>query len=375
MNRCGALVCFVFLLLPLSPKAQEVSFTPRPLGYIAGKVHLGAGNYASALAADPEDDNHVYVAGMFEGVEKIVRLDLRDGAKTSVFAAPTTVSVNGFAVASRHLIFVSDNVNDHLLALVDDNPQDGDFNDPGEIRELLEPILTHPTWGWTGTRVCVVPDGPNRLGLPTGSVLFQSEDGETTQGEVLAVVNPLTSPSYQPPGGAYFSGFDYGGGIAIDSQGRLLVASSFYPDTGKVWICEDVSGDGTIGEGESNIIVERASDTTEWAGLSSLVLDADDRCYISVGWGFGSTANTEIRSFALPEDPLNTTATVATFATLNTPYVSAMVLTSREKTFKPYSPDGATLVIAAYDQFYGTLDYLLTLKPFGSLGVRRWTLY
>jgi len=375
MNRSAAVFVVYFLFLVARAPAQDVHFLSVPRGYLDGKVSLGPGNSALALTPDPEDPNFVYAAGFFDGAPRIVRLNLTNEARTVVFNAPTTVAVNGLAAPAADLIYISDNWNDHLYVLQDHNPKDGDFDDPGELRELIEPILTHPTWGWTGSACLVVPSGANHLGLPAGTVLFQSEDGETTQGEVLAVVDPVTSPTFQPPGGAYFSGFNYGGGLAIDSQGRLLVASSFFPDPGKVWICEDTSGDGVIGDGESNVLVPQAVSTSDSVGLSGLTIDNADRGYVCVGKGFAGSALTEIRRFSIPADPLHSTTETVTFATLNSPYVSSLILNATAKSFEPNSLDGATMVISASDPFWGNPDYLLTLRAYGSLGVKQWMHY
>jgi len=375
MTRSIALCLAVFWIAAAARTAQDVSFLYLPPGYVAGKVPLGTGNYATALAADPDNDNFIYAAGMFAGANRIVHLDLRNGHRTSVFTCPTSVTVSGFAVLASDTLFVSDADHDRLYVLRDDHPKDGDFDDPEEVRELIKPILTNPGGDWTGTAVMIVRSRSNRLHLPAGTVLFQSEDGGMTQSEVLAVMNTWTGPSYQPPGKAFFSGFNYGGGLAMDSVGRLLVASSFYPNTGKVWICDDLNGDAFIGAGEANILVRRASSTTETAGLSALAIDAADRCYVAVGWGFGSTAQTDIQTFSIPDDPLHRTAPVTTFASLGSPYVSATVFNSTSRSFAPGTANGAVMVLVACDPMWGNLDYLLTLRPAGPTGVRQWRLY
>jgi len=369
-------VCVVLLWLAAQAgAAQPVSFVKCPPGYVSGVVPLGPGNFAVALAADPQDENFVYAAGNFSGANRIVRLDLRSGARTSVFTCPTSVTIAGFAVLDAHAIFVSDNLHDRLYVLRDNNPQDGDFDDPGEARELITPILTNPGGDWTGTAVAIVRSAPNRLHLPAGAVLFQSEDGGTTRGEVLAVVNPLTGPAYQPAGDAFVSGFNYGGGLAFDSAGRLLVASSFYPDSGKVWVCDDLSGNAFIGPSEANLLVPRASATTQTAGLSALAVDAADLAYVAVGWGFGASARSNVESFPVPANPLQGTARVTTFASLNSPYVSAIVFNSTTRFFSPGTANGATMVVLASDPMYGNLDYLLTLKPAFPLAARHWRMY
>jgi hypothetical protein len=257
--------------------------------------------------------------------------------------------------------------------LRDNNPRDGDFNDPGECRELIRPILTNPGGDWTGSAVLALRSGSTRLHLPPNTVLFQSEDGGTTQAEVLAVTNPTTSPAFQPPNGAFFSGFNYGGGLALDSKGRLLVASSFVPDTGKVWVCEDLNQNGVIGPGEWNILFARASETTHSAGLTALVVDSADRGYISIGWA--DAAHSDIQTFQIPLDPLHQKASLATFATLNSPYVSAAIFNSPTRSFDPFALSGATMVLLALDPFYGDINYLLTLRPSGPTGVARWRSY
>jgi len=369
-------VAVVFLALAaVSWAAQDVSFLSLPPGYVAGTVSLGTNNHAVALAPDPDDDNFIYVAGTFSAALRIVRLNLATAARTVVFNCPTTVTVAGFAVLNGTTIFVSDNWPHHrLFILRDNNPQNGRFNDPGECRQLIQPILTNPG-GWTGTAVLALRSGSTRLHLPPNTVLFQSEDDGTTLGEVLAVTNPTTSPAFQPPNAAYFSGFNYGGGLALDSKGRLVVASSFVPDTGKVWVCEDVNQNGVVGAGESNILVGRASKTTESAGLSALAIDSADRCYVSVGWGFGSTAHTDVQQFKMPADPLHTTMTATTFASLNSPYVSAAIFNSPTRSFDPFVVGAGTMVLAASDPSYGNLDYLLTVRPKSPTGARRWRLY
>jgi hypothetical protein len=368
-------VAVVFLALAaVSWAAQGVSFLSLPPGYVAGTVSLGTNNHAVALAPDPDDDNFIYVAGSFPTTRTIVRINLSTAARTTVFTCPTTVTIAGFAVLNATTIFVSDNWPHHrLFILRDNNPQNGRFNDPGECRELIRPILTNPGGDWTGSAVLALRSGSTRLRLPPNTVLFQSEDDGTTQAEVLAVINPTTNPAFQPPNAAYFSGFNYGGGLALDSKGRLVVASSFVPDTGKVWVCEDLNQNGVIGPGESNALFARASETTHPAGLSALAIDSADRGYVSIGWT--DAAHSDIQTFRIPLDPLHQKASLATFATLNSPYVSAMIFSSPTRSFDPFVVGTGTMVLAASDPSYGNLDYLLTVRPKSPTGARRWRLY
>ncbi|MCX8037960.1 MAG: hypothetical protein N3D11_13100 [Candidatus Sumerlaeia bacterium] len=369
--------CVLLCFIPVAKgMALDISFTTHPPGYVAGRLPLGTGNSAHALARDPENENYIYAAGLFDGVARIVRINLWTAARTTVFVLPTSITVSGFAVLHSRALFISDAWHDKIFRLHDKNPPDGDFNDPGEVSELIQPIYRNPGGDWTGTTVFIIPSDNSRLTLKAGTVLFQSEDGGTTQGEVLAVANALTTPTYVPPYRRYFWGFNYGGGLGLDAQGRLLVASSFWPDTGKVWICEDLDGNREIGPGESNILVPRVHPTTEWAGLSALAVDSSGRVYSSVGWGFGNSAQTDIRTFTVPANPLQTTATVSTFATLNSPYLSAVIFNSTTRSFAPGAVNGAFMILLGFDPFYGDVDYLLTLRPDGpSLAVRRWSQY
>jgi hypothetical protein len=141
-----------------------------------------------------------------------------------------------------------------------------------------------------------------------------------------------------------------------------------------IWFAEDLSGNGIIESGEKNLLLDRISPTS--GGLSVLVRDSADRFYSTTGrGGFGEPAQTDIQSFTIPGDPLNTTASATTFAALNSPYVSTAVFNTANRPFDAYHRDGATLIVAAYDDFFGRLDYLLTLKPWHPSRVKQWSLY
>jgi hypothetical protein len=372
----SVLLCVVVLVVGAASvvPAAGLRFIDPPNGYEIGFVNLGPGNSVTTLAVDPAGERHVYAAGMFGGRERIVRINLETSSRTMVFDCPSTVSVAGFAVLTSATIYVSDNYHDHLLVLRDFNPRDGDFNDPGEARDLIAPILTDPTFGWTGSAVQIVRAAPNRLGLSAGTVLFQSEDGGTTLGEVLAVKDPLTSPAYQPAGAAFFTGADYGGGIAIDAFGRLAVASSSYPELGRVWVCEDRSGNGAIEPGEARLLALDGV-TSGASGLSTLAVDGVNRAYVTTALPTGGAPLSEIMAFYLPADPgASPRVEVARFGTLDSPYVSSIILTSA-KPFWPRARNGATMIIAGYVGFWEPSDRLVTVKPLPSLGVRKWNLY
>jgi len=381
MARSTVVAVLVFVLSApsvLSPpqsSAAELQFLQPPTGYSVGKVSLGEGNIAFALAPDPADARFIYAAGLFDFESRIVRLGLRTSSQTVVCNCPSTVSVGGFAVYTTDTMFVSDSWNHQLLVLRDRNA-DGDFDDAGEIERLIEPILTDLPSGWTGNAVAIVWSAANRLGLPAGTVLFQSEDGGTTGGEVLAVVDPLTSPVYQPAGGAFFAGFNYGGGIAVDARGRLVVGSSFYPDPGKVWFGEDLSGDGAIGPDESSILVDDLAAGGTGKGLSGLAVGADNRAFACVNDTVSSQPVVRIQTLRIPWNFHRGLSPVETFGILNAGYVSSIIFNGA-KSFAPAAIDGATMVIAASGPppNYENYDYLLTLTPNGPLRVRQWQQY
>jgi hypothetical protein len=354
--------------------AAELRFVSPPPGYDVGTVDLGAGNSAGALAVDRACERHVYAAGFFDGGEKIVRLDLETSTRTVILDCPASVSVAGFAVLTSATLFVSDNIHGRLLILRDHNPRDGDFNDPSEVNDLIAPILVHPTFGWTGSSVQIVRSTPNRLGLPAGTVLFQSEDGGTTLGEVLAVVDPLTTPTYRPAGGAFFAGLDYGGGMVVDSMGRLAVASSSYPQLGTIWVCDDRSGNGAI-EPSEGLALNLDGVTSGSKGLSALALDRSGRAYVCTTLPSVGPARSALLAFYLPDDPSSATRTAVTqLGLLDSSYVSAVVLTS-SRPFWPGARDGATMVIAGYAGFWEPSDRLVTVRPAPSTGVGTWNLY
>src|SRR5690606_18505983 len=100
--------------------------------------------------------------------------------------------------------------------LLQDLTLDGDFDDPGEIVELIAPVgisNPDPSFGlYTGSQMRVVPPGAPG-GLPSGAVAVQTADNATSS-ELLIITNPANpgSAAYHPAGAAWFEGYGFNGG-------------------------------------------------------------------------------------------------------------------------------------------------------------------
>lgn len=348
--------------------SQVLSFTSIPSGYTGDSIPLPR-TFAGALAADPNDDLTIYASiGSFLDAE-LVRIDLASGAVTTVADGPFG-NLAGIAVLSATQLALVDNASapggppDRTILLAQDLNADRDFNDPGEIGELIEPILTG-FFGWSGAQARVVPTG-NASGIPSGSVLIQTADGGG-EGDLLVVADPLGTPDFRPTGGAFFTGFDFNGGLDFDSAGNLLVGAAnvidptFFVIVGNVLALEDVDQDESIGAGESNQVVSGEQLPN---GIFDLIIDAEDDVFVTSGG--------EVLTFPAPAAPLLETATPSLFVGTNSFFLTGLMINSKLRQFEPSSgSNGATLVIGSG---FGELN-LLSLRPEITASVENWELY
>jgi len=317
-------------------------------------------SFAGALGADPDDDSVLYASiGTYLDTQ-IAKINL-ETVTTTIIAQGPFGNIAGIAVLNATQMVLVDNGSapggppDKTILLASDFNTDGDFDDDGEITELIAPILTG-YFGWSGAQARVVPPG-NPCGIPSGSVLVQTADGGGT-GEILVITNPLGTPAFRPADGAFFNGFDYNGGFDFDSHGHLMAGSAtvvdpvFFTISGRIFSLINTDGDDIIEESESNIIV----DTDQLpAGIADLILDGEDDAFCVSGGA--------VYTFRGPDDPLHGTSTVSTFASTNSYFLSGVMINSKDLPFDPYSgPRGATLTIGGG---FGETN-LLTLKPVGS---------
>jgi len=359
MTRCPILLSIcLFSFLPVC-YPQTLTFTSVPRGYLDGSTPLPR-SFAGGLGTNPVDDSLLFVSVGTYLDTQIARIDLETGSATIVAHGPFG-NIAGIAVLNATQMVLVDNASapggppDKTILLASDINTDGDFDDEGEITELIAPILTG-FFGWSGAQARVAPPG-NPCGIPSGSVLIQTADGGGT-GEILVITNPLGIPAYRPAGGSFFNGFDYNGGFDFDSQGHLVLGTATVTDpilftiSGRIHSLINGDKDDVIEEGEANIIV----DTDQLpSGISDLILDGEDD-------GFCVSGGT-VYTFREPADPLHETTTVSAFATTNSYFLSGIMINSKDLPFDANSgPRGATLVIGGG---FGETN-LLTLKPTGS---------
>lgn len=366
-----SLVCALLVSLSSIPVfAQELHFTSVPAGYRAGSIALPRG-FAGAMAADPTDPHFIYASLGDYGQNDLARINVYTGAVTTV-AHNRFASLNGIAPISRTKIVCIDNFggnagmpNDTIL-LLSDNNTDGDFDDAGEISELISPILTSTGgFGFTGAQARIAPAN-NAANIPAGALVLQTADGGASEAEVLVVKDPLTTPAFLPSGGAFFDGFDFNGGLAFDIAGRLIIGeqTSFI---GAIHCAIDSNSDGVIGAGESNILA--AAQTS----LADVAVDAEDDVFFCAGNG----TSLALRTFRLPSDPLTSQPqTPADFAVTDSSYLTAVVVSSLGKPFTPGTgAGGAVLLTGGWTLDFQSARNLLTLTPDGPSAATAWEAY
>lgn len=341
--------------------SQTIEFTTLPEGFRAGSIGLPAA-FTGALGADPTDDRIVYASVGTFGEVQIARIDLETENVTVVAEGPFG-SVAGIAPLSATQIAIVDNGSnpagppDRTILLASDLNQDGDFNDAGEVGELIAPILVDGPFGFSGAQARLVPPG-NPSGIPSGSVVYQTAD-DNGNAELLVIEDPLGTPAYRPDGGAYFSGFDFNGGFDFDSQGRLMmgtatiVDATFFDFDGQVIALVNTNGDEDIDPGEFNILVET---TNLPDSITDLSIDREDDVFCASGQG--------IDFFRVPNDPLNGTAAPSSFALTDAGFLSAVLVSSKNRPFEPFSgANGAALLTGGFTGGFEAGTNLLTLTP------------
>ena len=370
MFRHSLLITAIFALTYTS-SAQEIHFRSLPAGYVAGSIPLPRG-FAGALSTHPTDDNYIYASLGDYGSNDLALINVSTKQVTTI-ATGKFKCLNGIAPLSATKIVCTDNYgsnsgmpNDTIVLLSDENT-DGDFDDAGEITELISPILVDDAvFGFTGAQTRVCPPG-NSCNLPAGSILVQTGDGAIgTGGEILAIVIPLNSPSYSPAAASFFTGFDFYGGMAFDNQKRLIVGeqTSFL---GSIHILSNKNADEDIDPDESNALI------TGQSFLADLTVDAENDIFFCASNG----TDCAIRTAHIPADPMNETATASDFAATDSSYLTAVTVSSTNKAFEAnQATNAAILVTSGFDADYRAAKNLLTLRPKDGLSdVATWEAY
>jgi hypothetical protein len=346
--------------------ADQINFSSVPAGYTSGSIEVGA-PFAGALAASPSDPTKLYVAVGSYGNEQIVLLDTV--AQTTTTVATGFSSIGGIAVFANGDLAITENAGSDTILRAQDANADGDFLDPGEVTQLIAPILADGG-DFTGAQVVIAPPS-NAAAIPAGSLVVQTADGQTSS-ELLVVENPLSAPAYRPSGGAFFSGFQFNGGMAFDTAGHVIMGESLFDfstftSSGRIYALVNLNSNEMIEPGESHILVDQSSLA---AGLSDLSVSAENDVYFTESSG-------SIRKFALPANLLSGTATPTTFATTNASYLSCCRFDEPTRTFAANAaPPRARLYVGGWTASWNAATNLLWLEPTTPpAAVDEWALY
>lgn len=370
VRACLLALLTLSALSPSGASAQHLTVHSVPPGYTASSLELGQ-PFAGALAFDPADPNRLYAAVGFFGNMSVLRVEADTGT-TATVAGPFG-GIGGLALLANGDLIISENhtpgpdaVTTDTLIRARDLNADGDFLDPGELTELIAPILTGGNF--TGAQIAVAPAG-DPSGIPTGSLLVQTADG-STDSELLVVLDPESdSPAFRPAGGAYFSGFQYNGGFGFAPGGEIIHGESeldlfTFMSQGRIRALVNTNGDEEIDADESHVIVDQAD---LQAGLTDLTVSGDGMVFFGEGSG-------QVRFFALPADLLQGTATPAVFAETNSLYMSTVRL---DRTGSPFGGTGAEgrLYLGGYVENFAQPTNLAVIEPAGHSGVADWAVY
>ena len=356
-----SIMCILTFAVSNLAEAVELEFISSPGGYETGSIALPK-PFAGAMGAVPGNDNLIYaVIGSWPDYH-LALINLTDKTVQIVCDGPFGY-VGGIAPISETQVVIVDNGLDKIFLATDIN-RNGNFDDAGELAELIQPILPG-TDGFTGAQARIVPPG-NPSGIPSGSVVIQTADGGGAA-ELLVITDPTTAPAFRPLGGPYYTGFDFSGGFDFDRQGRImmgLVTLSSW--AGSIRALVNSNGDEDIDAGEANTIVD-------WElGMADVMIDAENDILFG---GFNASFQGTIRTCPVPDDPLTAIAAPRDLAVTNSGYLSAILLNSKTKPFdRGTGPNGATLLIGGYVGL-DSADNLLTLTPKIPTAASNWERY
>jgi hypothetical protein len=365
----AAIVAWVACLALQPPAAlgQSLQFLSSTPGYTTGSLMIGA-PLAGPVAQDATDPNRLYVATGSFGSMRVVRVD--KNSATTATVSPALGSIGGLASLNNGDLVIVENGFTLSILRARDLTSDQDFLDSGEVTELIAPTFVDGPFGFTGAQAKVAPAG-NPSGIPSGSLVVQTADG-VTSGELLVVANPQTSggASFRPLSGqAFLDQLDFNGGVAFDSQGNLIVGTSAFPNPGRIVAGVNTNSDDRISSAtEQNVLLTGSALA---AGIADLAVTASDQVLFTENSGL-------IRSFQLPANRLTGTAgTISTLASVDSPYLSTVLLDFPERSFVPggASPR-ARLWISGFGPLFSSTRNLLWIEPGPfTASVPDWMLY
>lgn len=266
----------VGILMLFSSGVASGSLTLQRSGYQLSTFDTGAG-VSGAIAFDTHGSLFVaqggfqnnYLTRIVNGATSVYAYgpDYGGGTLTSRFG-----SISGIAIATRTGgevnagdIFIGDNyqgtdssVGNTIFRLRDIN-SDGDALDTGEVTPFL-PAGSLDT-------IADIEFAPG------SATLWASDAPGNGQGKIYRINPDATFRSF-------YTGLDFGAGVAFDSQGRLYVGNATWAD-GTVDRYADLNGDGDFDDmGEITSLVNNLP------GANFMVFDGNDDLFITGGnWG------------------------------------------------------------------------------------------
>lgn len=337
---------------------------PIPAGYSVRSLDLGL-PYGGALAVDPTNPDRVYVATGSFGDMDVISVNTVAGTTTTV-AGPFG-NIGGMTALPNGDLLISENFTSETIFLAHDANLDGDFFDAGELAPLIPPLLRYGDY--TGAQMAVAPAG-NAAGIPAGVPLVQTADGAASSS--LLVIDTTTSPAaLRPAGGAFFTGFEYNGGVAFDPDGNVILGESRftwvpYALSGRIFALVNTNGNEAIDAGESHALVDEPQLPL---GLADLTVSKERTVY------FGDNSGV-VKSFPLPGNLLMGSGSPVPFIGTNSIYVSTVRIDDVSKPFTSGATGNtARLYIGGLDSSYAGFTNLLILEPTAPARVQDWQLY
>lgn len=357
VRLCMLMSFAVFVLAGAQAKTLHVQSVPP--GYTSRSVELGL-PFSGAVAQDPSNENRIFVSVGSFGSQSILAVNLE--TLTTATVASGFGNVGGMAVLANGDLAVTENFFLSTILRAHDANGDGDFLDTGEVSELIAPILVDSYF--TGSQVALAPAG-NASGIPAGALLVQTADGQTSS-EVLLVDGPCGSPVYRPAGGAFFSGFEYNGGMAFDPAGNLILGASGYM-SGRILALVNANADERIDAQEAHVLVDPSKLTL---GIADLAVSKENRLF------FGENSGT-LKYVDLPADLASNSASPAGFAQTDAVYLSTVRLAFPERSFAPAAATYTTrLYLGGYVAPFDQTTNLVVIEPAApKAGVAEWECY
>lgn len=346
-------------LFPAMSVADSLQAVSLQDGYEAHSIELGV-PYGGSIAVNPQTPNQLYVSAGNYGEHTLLTIDTDTGTTRSL--SPVIGNIGGLAVLNNGDIAITENLTSDTILRARDLDSDGAYFAPGEITELITPILADATF--SGAQLAVAPP-ENDANIPAGSLVVQTADGGTSA-ELLVIRDPESSPAYYPVGEAWFAGFMYNGGIAFTSDGNVLCGISEFP-VGRIDALVNANGNEQIDAGEAHELI--GGDVLV-NSLSDLTVSGDGRLVTTENSG-------TVRWFDLPNDLASGSVEASgVLAETNATYLSSVRIDAPQRPFVPGAAwPVATVYVGGYVSFPAATN-LLAISPVPApAAARDWALF